>query len=361
MSAAGRQCRSVIVSILAAILIASSPAAADPVQVRAAAQADMARLVFNWPAPVTYDASLNGNSLQVRFGRSIEADVAAGLSTASSYIQSARILDDGQTVQISLNPGNYQLNHFTAGNAVVVDVLGTPQPQTAAAAPAPEPEPEVPAPAPEPAPVAAETSPQVAEPVAAAAPTGGPVVGVRTGRHADKLRLVFDWDQEVPYELTRGGGVSTISFGAAAQIDTSALAGAAPQLIGEARSRGVANGTAIDLAVPDSARINLFRAGERVVADIFFPTDGAVAGRLPAVSPAAVASTEPAPAESAPAEEIAEPAEPVAEAETENTAETETAETVPDETPAVTPEAAEEAAAQSGEPTQLETAGLESL
>jgi len=333
VNAARRTSAYLLVVTLVALLFAAFPVAADPVQVRAAVQSDTARLVFNWPAPVTYDASLDGTTLRIRFGRSVAADVAAGLAGASTYVSSARLLGDGQTVEVAMNPGNYRLNHFTAGNAVVIDVQGTPSPQAAEAEPAPEPA-AAPEPQPEPEPVATAEAPATETttettteptpaPTPAAAPASGPEIGVRTGRHADKLRVVFDWLNEVPYELTRGDGVATIAFGAPARIDMASLNGVAPELIGEARSRGTSNGTAVDLAVPDSARINLFRAGEKVVADIFFPTDGAVAGRLPALASTAEAAPAPQP------EPAAEPDSPVevvaaepAETQAEPTAET---------------------------------------
>ena len=283
MIAARRNLFNVFAALLACLFLVQT-ARADVVQVRAAAQTGTARIVFNWPAPVGYDASLDGTTLRVRFGRAVEADLSTGLSGIAAYVRNAQVLGDGQTVELSLVPGSYNLSHFTAGTAVVLDLQGTP-PTEAVESASPEP---VAAAEPEPAPDPEPDIEPTAEPGAAGS---GPEIRIRTGRHADKLRVVFDWESDVGYSLDRSGGVSTINFSAPARFDTVALGRVAPELIGEVRGRSTAGGAAVDLAIPESARINVFKAGDKVVADIFFPTDGAVAGRLPAA--AAVAAVDP--------------------------------------------------------------------
>lgn len=283
MNAVGRSTAAILLFAVWMVSTATG-ASADPVQVRAAAQADSARLVFNWPAPVTYQPTLDGDTLRIRFGRTVEADVAAGMTGAASHVRDARLSGDAQTVEIFLNPGDYSLSHFTAGNAVVLDLSGRPSPQTAAASTDPEAAP-VQTASPEP------VAPAQSAPTTNNADISGPVVGVRTGRHADKLRIVFDWEAAVAFQLSRGDGVSTIQFSAPAQIDVGSLNGVDRNLIGEARARPTGDGTAIDMAIPDSARINLFNAGTKVVADIFLPTNGAVAGRLSSVTATAPAET----------------------------------------------------------------------
>ncbi|MEQ8664742.1 MAG: hypothetical protein RIC16_03375 [Rhodospirillales bacterium] len=285
---AARRKLSIFCAACLAVLLMTQPANADPVQVRAATQTGTARIVFNWPAPIVYEANLDGGTLRVRFGRPIETDLDVGLAGIGAYLRDSRILGDGQTVELRLAPGNYSLSHFTAGTAVVLDLQGTPSPQAAEAETAAPAEPETtavsePQPASEPEPETATAQPPEPDATVAGNAVIGPAVGIRTGRHADKLRVVFDWENDVTYDIDRGAGVSTITFSAPARFDTSALGQAAPELVGEARSRAVGGGTAVDLAVPESARINVFNAGTKVVADIFFPSDGAVAGRLPAV------------------------------------------------------------------------------
>ncbi len=348
-----RDCGLRLVFLLGLAVIVLSPleAVADPVEIRAAPQSGNARVVFNWPAPVFYEASVDGDVIRLTFGRTIEADLGIVSRSIGDFVDAARIMEDAQSVELRLTSANFDVVHFPAGTAIVIDLIPTES--------ASGPEGETP-PASEP-----ENEPAVTEPAASALaqadqvplPAGAPRVGTRTGRHADKLRLVFDWETDVPYRLSRQDGVTVISFGTPADIDTGPLATSLPSLIGGARSRVTANGSVVELSIPDSARINHFKAGTKVVADIFFPDDGATAGPLPAASageasaPAPepvteAAATEPEP-ESAPEidSEVATPVEnesPTALQATETTIAAE------NETAAL--ETGEQSADQSGEP-----------
>ncbi|MEQ8806376.1 MAG: hypothetical protein RIE16_11415, partial [Rhodospirillales bacterium] len=61
-------------------------------------------------------------------------------------------------------------------------------------------------------------------------------VNVRAGAHATFTRVVFDWPTKVPYKITKDGGLVTVIFEAAAQIDDADLNRNPPLFVGGIRS-----------------------------------------------------------------------------------------------------------------------------
>lgn len=315
-------------------------AMAEPVRVRAAAHGESGRIAFNWDVPVNYSASLSGTQLNISFDRPIEADIGIITRTLPGYVQRGEIGGDGRSVNLSLTKP-FELVHFPAGTAIVIDLIGTPG--TADAPPeqpveettqVPEADQEsAPGPDAEPTP---EPGQEAAAPDAPAAQqdlSGLPEVGVRTGRHADKLRLVFDWPNQVSYRVDRDGGVARITFDAPVRLLVEDLGAAMPEVVGDARARVQGGQTIVSLAVAPGARLRDFYAGSKMVLDAFLPTDGSRAATLP--TEAAPASLTGAPEEDQPsAAAIETTAETPAETPEEIAAETEGAESTQQQTQA---------------------------
>lgn len=170
--AAGKQQVRLGISALA-MLVALCPAAAlaDPVTIRAGERGQGARLVLDWPAPVTHNAQLDGNQVRLSFARPVQAQVSAITSRLPGWVSAAALSDDGRILTLTLKR-SVTVQSFTSGNRVVVDLAPvsaspTPAPaptQAAPAKPAPTPTAKPAAPAPRP-----PTSP-AAKPVEAPKP-----------------------------------------------------------------------------------------------------------------------------------------------------------------------------------------------
>ncbi|MHC8509168.1 MAG: tetratricopeptide repeat protein [Rhodospirillales bacterium] len=307
-------------ALIAFAASAAAPALADPVQVRAFRKADgAARIDFVWPRAAPYEAVQEGRTVTVRFGRRIEADFTNAMRRIPDFVRAVSAGPDGRTVVINLNRDAEVLN-YPSGALVILEMLplGPPDPPGAAPAPATE----------------AET-----------AADGVPSVPVRTGRHTDKTRLVFDWPEKVEYTLESEDGVNTLTFRAPARIDADRFGGGRVRDIGGARAETGDDETRVIFTTPPSSKIRHFHSGSKVVFDIPRASDGRPAPPLPA--PVSAAAAAPASLEAA------------TEPETETGAETETAEAV-EAAPAAgaeTETAPETAAAQESEaPAPAETA-----
>lgn len=273
--------------IVSLLMLTAPVAQAEPVRIRAAAHGDSGRIAFNWDVPVNYTAEVTGSQLVVRFDRTIEAELGVIPQTLPGYVQRGEINADGQSVTLYLTKP-FDLIHFPAGTAIVVDLIGTPgEASTAEAQPAvPEtPTAQVAEVAAEPA-VESETA-QVNAP--AQDLSGLPEIGVRTGRHADKLRVVFDWPNQVNYRLDRDGGVARLVFDSPARVLVEGLGAVMPDLVCDARISVEDGQSIVSLAVAPGARLRDFYAGSKMVLDVFVPTDGSTAAKLPAPTAPVVA------------------------------------------------------------------------
>jgi len=115
---------------LAAVLFAGT-VRAEPVKISASARDDFGRIVFNWPAPVPFTASISNRQLVVRFGRPVQSSFAGFPGAISEYIGSPSLQNGGRTVVFPLN-GNYDLNYNQRGRTVTVDVVDLEPPPRAA-------------------------------------------------------------------------------------------------------------------------------------------------------------------------------------------------------------------------------------
>lgn len=257
--------------LLATIVGGGASAYAEPVRVRAAIHGESGRIAFSWDFPVSYSARISGSQLIVSFDRLIETNLNVIQQTLPGYVERGEISGDGKTVTLYLTKP-FELVHFPAGTAVVVDLIGKPgveENTKAVQEPAPE---------------------TVAKPAVENEVANAPVqnlsglqeISVRTGRHADKLRLVFDWPKQVNYRVDRSGGIARLIFDSPARILVDDLGSVMPDVLGDARATVEGGKTVVSLAIAEGARLRHFHAGDKMVLDAYIPNDGSKAAKLPA-------------------------------------------------------------------------------
>ncbi|HUN46116.1 MAG TPA: hypothetical protein VMU85_06340, partial [Stellaceae bacterium] len=300
--------------------------AADAVKTRAAVHDTYARIAFDWPSPVKYEAAVDGTTLTVHFERPLATRLDQITRYLGSYVTSAAIGADGATLTATLSRP-VSLKTFTEGNTIAIDLVDMPTPvvakpapeETAAAKPAAAPPPAAaktaaaPAIAVAPSPAAAATpagrplvlvprhtaGPKPAAPTAAAAAPAAPAASsdivVRFGEHDGYRRLVFDWKQPVDYSASESAGEAVIHFARPAHLDAARIAAALPGT--EPRLSDEEGGTTLKLRLPAGAAVRHFRSGDSVVVDLLQPGAAAepVAKAAPAVKKSAAPEVIPPP------------------------------------------------------------------
>jgi len=255
--------------IICALVAASSltvSAVADPVRVRASKAADYGKIVFSWPAPVGHQLSVDGDLVVVRFDRPIEASYQRSLGVLNRYLANAVEEADGRGVRFTLR-GDFEAYSYDAGNAVIVEFAereGQSPPQSTLQKP-------------KKATIQVTRSREVTVAQAAQAPADLPRIRVRSGVHPDYTRLVFDWEDTVSYELNQDGGIVTIRFGRAANLDVGRFASNPPRLVGGVRAIAGSGESTVAIAVPENATVRHFLSGSKVVVDVREPADGNIA------------------------------------------------------------------------------------
>ncbi len=266
--------------LLLLALLTAAPAAAQD-SPRAAVHDGYGRMVFDWPAPVSYSAEVAGDRLVVRFSRKPSGDPRDVLRPLSAYLRSFEASADGRTLSFGL-ARSVTPRAFLVGSSVVIDLVDRPAraepPPPAEARPAPPPPPP-------------------------AAPADLAAVPVRTGEHTGFLRLVFDWPRPVEYRVAKDGDSVTVTFARPGRLDAARLRSALPADVGLLRAGSDDKATSLTLSLPKGARLRHFRSGPGVVVDVVRPADGA---------PPPTVEGKPAPVPLAPPPEAAEPQPAVA-------------------------------------------------
>ncbi len=238
---------------LAMGIVHAAPVLADQVKVRAWEHLNYGRIVFDWPASVGYQTSGAGEQLTISFQRPITADYSAVPRRLPSYI--AGMSDaGGSATLITLKPGVQLRKTTIRGNSIVVDLTAT-----SAAAP---------------------------QPTASAGSTKA--INVRVGRHENHTRVVFDWTQNVTYQVKRDGDQAVVTFNKPDAIAISRLTRAIPPRMTSASFTQTAGGSRVVLGLGADTRIRHFRSGTKVVIDILGGSATAAA------APTATANTAPA-------------------------------------------------------------------
>jgi len=268
------------------LALQTTAAWAEPVRVRAALHDDFGRVAFSWSSPVSHKSALRNGRLTVRFGRPIEASFGRVARSLGKYIASVTPGDDGQSVVFDLK-GDFDAYSYDSGRAVIVEFAD----KSPSAADKPEAEKK------------AEAKPETAAPSDPEAASGAspdlPVVRVRSGRHPDYTRIVFDWPSKVAYSFKQVGGVATVTFERAARIDLGRVRSRRLPYIGGVRTQTGSDSVTVTLSVPATSKVRHFLAGQKVVLDIRRPSGSEKAVPLP--PPAAEGeATKAAKAESAP-------------------------------------------------------------
>ena len=225
-------------------LLVAVPAWAVDVPVRAATHKTFGRMVFDWPRQTGYSASVEGNTLVVRFDEPINAALDRTVSALPDYLSGVRIGGDGKTVTFDLKRP-VTLKSFRNGNAVALDL--TPAADSPAARGAKV---ETSAPA---APAAA--------PAAAAARSAGRVT-VSADDTPQQSRLSFTWPEGVDYTLRRDGASATLLFDRNGTADLAPAAKANLRNIQNVEQFRQANGAlAVTFAVPQDAEVKDGKSG----------------------------------------------------------------------------------------------------
>ena len=140
-------------------------------------------------------------------------------------------------------------------------------------------------------------------------------VNVRAGAHATFTRVVFDWPVKVPYKITKDGGLVTVIFEAAAQIDDADLNRSPPLFVGGIRSATEGGRTVSVIAVPPRSTVRDFYAGNKIALDVREPAPWQDPVAVPAqvsVPGGGKAPAAPQAADAKPAVPAKEPLPPVA-------------------------------------------------
>ncbi len=140
-------------------------------------------------------------------------------------------------------------------------------------------------------------------------------VNVRAGAHATFTRVVFDWPTKVPYKLTKDGGLVTVIFEAAAQIDDADLNRNPPLFVGGIRSATEGGRTVSVIAVPPRSTVRDFYAGNKIALDVREPAPWQDPVAVPAqvsVPGGGKAPAAPQAADAKPASPVTDPVPPVA-------------------------------------------------
>lgn len=317
------------------LALGATAALAERVPVRVEQSGKSSLITFAWQVPVAHQHTIDDGRLTVRFSRPIEGDFEAVARRLPDLIADPLPGADGRSVSFRLERP-VEVFAFYTGTGVTVELLADEKAEA-----------EKPA-------VRAETSPGAVdvpvEPVtrartlasAQATATDAPEIRVRTGEHPDYTRVVFDFEEQVPYQAGVDAGVVTVRFQRPVRFQLGALTGV--RLIGAARTQVGNETTTVTLAVPATSDIRDFLSGAKVVIDVREPSGSTAPVALPAATAQAGAPAAPTPANERTASDGAPPAQPVAPVET--------AETAPPPAPA---DAANETPAENtGAPTRLE-------
>ncbi len=303
--------------VLAALLFLASAAAAEAerIPVRAEQSGKSSLITFGWQVPVSYQHSVENGRLNVRFSRPVEGNFSAVTASLPGVVADPQTGADGSSVSFRLVKP-VQVFAFYTGTAVTIELLADDAAQNAA--------PPITRNTDETATIKVPVEPIRESRVlsgAQSAPADAPAIRVRTGEHPDYTRIVFDFTEDTPYQISNAGGVVTLNFQRPVRLQLGSLANGGARLIGGARTQANANATTVTLAVPPTSTIRDFLSGTKVVLDVREPTGAAGPVALPAetaVGTAAAPAAAPAPGnDGVPA---AQPVAPVETAETNVTA-----------------------------------------
>lgn len=219
---------------------AAPPGEPEVVVTRGWGNKKFGRIVFDWRSPVKFTAKIVGTQLRVSFNRPLKTEFAKAAKSLAPYLSELQLQASGRAISANLR-GHYSLRSFSNENAVVIDLT----PETSANASKEE------------------------DPDAWLKRT--PKIPVRAGKHPGFGRMVFDWSDEVGYDIERDGDVLRMRFDRPARIDVSRLSSTLPGRVSAASAETTKSAVRVGFIIPQSAKIRHFRDGTKVAIDIIAP------------------------------------------------------------------------------------------
>ena len=220
-----------------AFFIIVGSAFADPVVSEGQPANGFARMKFTWSKPVPFLARIVGKQLTLSFGRPIDSDYTNLLRDLSNYLEEPKVLNRGMTLVFPLK-NEFGLNFNTRRNIVTVDLMDL-QPKNKERR---------------------KVKPKK---------RGYYPVGVRTGRHKNYSRVVFDWDTKVPYSIKSKAGRLSIVFRKKGRISEKTLSSIAIKNINKIVGKVKDGTTRFYLDFVSSSKIQHFASGSKVIVDVF--------------------------------------------------------------------------------------------
>lgn len=185
--------RSAVYALPALVAALSGSASAEEIGVRTGEHPGHGRLVLEWSAPVAVEAKHVGDSLNLDFGRAVDAvDLSVALDGLPDHLQGFAPGEGLDEMVLRLAPG-VRPHVWSVDSRTIIDFYET--------------------------------------------ASGPPPVPVRIGGEDGMRRLVFDWDEPVPFTVSERNGIVAITFGAPARLDPDSIAAGLVGLASDARTR----------------------------------------------------------------------------------------------------------------------------
>lgn len=237
-----------LVALIFAAGLSHAAQAATKVKVRAGVHKGYARIVFDWPVKVTYTTDLAADNLRIRFSQPFEANFAAARRHLYKYVSSITASKDGHSVDFKLL-GPVRMRDRRIDGVWAFDLIMDPKAAKGKAA---------------------STKPAgKAAVLRKAAPKFAEKVSVRAGEHGKLSRLVFDWRRNVGYSVERGKDSLSVVFKRPANFDLRELKRDPPRFIRGAEASVDKDGAQVTVHTKAGVQYRHFRAGTKVVLDIY--------------------------------------------------------------------------------------------
>ncbi len=244
--------------------------AVTKVKVRAGIHKGYARIVFDWPVPVTYTTDLGSDRLRIRFSKPFAANYAAVRRHLDRYIANIVASEDGYAVDMKLLR-QVRLRDRRIDGVLAFDLVANPK-AVARKAAGGKPSGRKPSSRKVSGKAAAKSARKQDRAQAAAARVARGTaerVRVRAGEHGRLSRLVFDWRRNVAYTVVLGEGGLSVAFARPAHVDLTELDKDPPRYIRGAEAVVDKDGTRVTVRTKVGVRFRHFRAGTKIVLDIY--------------------------------------------------------------------------------------------
>jgi len=234
--------KSIWVLVIGISFFSVNTASADPVTARGSERDGIGRMSFIWPAPVPFLARVQNREIVIQFARPAEGNFDGMVKTLAKYIRPPRLQNGGRVLIFPL-VGNFDLNYFSRGRTVVVEVIDPNPPKL----------------------VEKNTKPPSGK---AQSLPALDQVAVRVGSHSTYSRIVFDWKKRVTYKVLKQGNLVTITFSKPANIVVAALNKTGLANVRGAKAEIANNTTIVGLSVTSTSKLKHFRSGPKIIVDV---------------------------------------------------------------------------------------------